>query len=103
MVAKRRERGFQGTQASIVVEIIEDDTRPSGTRGRWALDPRVTEIVQKVIKTAEHGGSVRVKLVDPKLLEGLAMHARHYVVEKGKFKLRTQKLPDGYIRLYAEK
>ena len=93
-------------QESIIADIIEEDVqRPPVTRGRWTRDPKVRELVQKVIETAETKKAYRVKLTPEMLkeLSHLQMHLRYAVVRKGKLRLHTEVLPNHSIRVYAEK
>ena len=90
-------------ERSLIMEIIEEEQRPQGSRGRYAQDPSVNTLVQKVLETVDTNKCVKARVAEAELIDKLAMHIRHHATQKGGLRLRTQHLPDGWLRAWVER
>ena len=99
------ERGGRsvGLVVDSIVEIVEEEQRPQSSRGRYAKDAGVSTLVQKVMGTVDTNKCVKAHVAEAELIDKLAMHIRHHATTKGGLRLRTQHLPDGWLRAWVER
>ena len=103
MVTARMRQAAKELEHTLVMEIVEEEQRPQGSRGRYSQDPSVSALVQKVLGTVDTNRCVKARVAEAELINKLAMHLRHHATSKGGLRLHTQHLPDGWLRAWVER
>ena len=103
MVTARMKRAAQELEGALVTEIVEEEQRPQGSRGRYSQDPSVASLVSKVLSTVDTNRCIKARVAEADLINKLAMHLRHHATSKGGLRLHTQHLPDGWLRAWVER
>ena len=103
MVTARMRQAAKELAHTLVMEIVEEEQRPQGSRGRYNQDPSVSTLVQKVLNTVDTNKCVKARVAEADLIGKLAMHLRHHATTKGGLRLHTQHLPDGWLRAWVER
>ena len=64
MVTARMKRAAQELEQTLVMEIVEEEQRPQGSRGRYSQDPSVGALVSKVLSTVDTNKCVKARVAE---------------------------------------